>query len=184
MSKADLRIKVRAVREGLSDDMRRSATESIQRHAIKLLQKVTGSIGLYMPCNYEVSPVGIMHHLTQRTFAFPVVGNDLMHFHQWDDTAAHSKNKYGITEIITQKVILPDIIITPLLGIDRYGTRLGYGKGYYDRYFATDGNNALRIGLAFSAQLMHKLPYEAHDIALHATITERGIMRHKQRIHS
>ena len=44
-------------------------------------------------------------------------------------------NKYGIPEPIKQKNYLPDIVLVPLLAFDKKKNRLGYGKGFYDRYF-------------------------------------------------
>ncbi len=179
-SKKELRHQARAARDGLNAKQREAATTNIQRHALQFLQKLqSAAVGLYMPFNNEVSPIGLMQQSPNCQYAFPVVQGDAMGFHLWDEHTELTKNHYGIEEAITNHIIVPDVIFTPLLGFDRYGTRLGYGKGYYDRYFANAGKNALRIGLAFSVQLMHELPSDPHDIALHATITERGIMRHK-----
>jgi len=69
----------------------------------------------------------------------------------------------------------PDIIVTPLLGFDSHGNRLGQGAGHYDRAFA-QWPDALRIGVAWSVQAVDTLPADPWDVPLHAIITERGVI--------
>ena len=69
----------------------------------------------------------------------------------------------------------PDLVLMPLLGFDRAGTRLGYGGGYYDRTLAALGKKPLLVGLAFAAQEVDHIPREPHDIPLDAVIIEQGV---------
>ncbi len=71
------------------------------------------------------------------------------------------------------RALAPDIVLTPLLGFDRYGNRLGQGAGHYDRAFA-DAPDALRLGIAWSVQEVDDLPVDAWDMPLHGIITENG----------
>jgi len=71
----------------------------------------------------------------------------------------------------------PDVVLLPLLAFDKRGVRLGYGGGYYDRTLS-----ALRAhrpvaawGIAFSAQQLAEIPFEAHDVRLDIVITETGL---------
>lgn len=66
-----------------------------------------------------------------------------------------------------------EIIVTPLLAFDKEGYRLGYGGGYYDRYFAS--HKGLRVGLAYEGQAADILPHGDFDVPLHAVVTEAGI---------
>lgn len=66
----------------------------------------------------------------------------------------------------------PDIILTPLVGFDRRGNRVGQGAGHYDRAFA-DYPAAWRVGLAWSVQEVDMLPADPWDVPLHAVATER-----------
>lgn len=73
--------------------------------------------------------------------------------------------------------IVPDIIIVPGLAFDANGTRLGMGGGYYDRLLALPRYaDSLRLGLAYSFQLVNALPREEWDIPVHAVCTELGIL--------
>lgn len=75
---------------------------------------------------------------------------------------------------------VPDVILLPLLGFDRRGTRLGQGAGYYDRTISELDEarpdtqpRARRIGIAWSVQEVDSLPRDHWDMALDAIATER-----------
>lgn len=88
-----------------------------------------------------------------------------------------SLSAYGIREPLgTLFDGSPDLAITPLLAADKQGNRLGYGGGYYDRYFKTH-NKTLRIGYAFDAQLVERLPATQEDERLDMLVTEQKILR-------
>ena len=87
-------------------------------------------------------------------------------------------NKLGIPEPVkSSRKIVPDIIFVPLVGYDDNLNRLGYGGGFYDRYF--EKNLKLKkihkIGLAFSFQKIKKLPINKFDKKLDKIITEKRI---------
>ena len=65
-----------------------------------------------------------------------------------------------------------DLVITPGLGFTPDGTRIGFGRGYYDRWFAVHAHG-LRVGLAFECQLETSLPAETADVPVHILITEQ-----------
>lgn len=67
--------------------------------------------------------------------------------------------------------VTPDLVLTPLVGFDRAGGRLGQGAGFYDRAFARLPD-AGRIGLAWSIQEVARLPLDPWDVPLHAVATE------------
>lgn len=66
-----------------------------------------------------------------------------------------------------------DCCISPLIGFNCNGYRIGYGKGCYDRYFAQEKTR--RIGLAYSVQYIDFLP-EPHDIPLDCCVTEKDVI--------
>ena len=83
---------------------------------------------------------------------------------------------YGTVEPPGASELLPsqhlDLILTPLLGFDLAGHRVGYGKGYYDRFFATHPT-AQRIGLGYEQLLVAgTIATAPHDIPLAGVITE------------
>ena len=68
-----------------------------------------------------------------------------------------------------------DIAIIPGAVFDRSGYRLGYGGGYYDRFLEQKAPQAYRIGLAFSRQLVNRIPALSHDIPMDMLITEKEV---------
>lgn len=86
-------------------------------------------------------------------------------------------SKYGIPEpkegiLISEKQL--DIVFVPLLAYDKSGNRIGYGKGFYDRFLAKCSNKCLFIGLSFFSP-EEKVLYENIDIPLHYCITPEKI---------
>ena len=87
-------------------------------------------------------------------------------------------NKFGLLEPIKTKPKSPNVILVPILAFDSNKYRLGYGKGFYDRYlkkYLNTFKNILTVGVAFSFQKHHKLPIDKHDIKLNYILTEKGI---------
>ncbi|MCW5206265.1 5-formyltetrahydrofolate cyclo-ligase [Desulfobulbus sp. F5] len=77
-----------------------------------------------------------------------------------------------------QAVIDPatiDIALVPGSVFDRYGGRLGYGGGFYDRFLAQNAPQAYKIGLAYELQLVKEVPTEAHDQRMDMIITEEQL---------
>ncbi|MCA6296851.1 MAG: 5-formyltetrahydrofolate cyclo-ligase [Phenylobacterium sp.] len=70
----------------------------------------------------------------------------------------------------------PDLVITPLVGFDRFGGRLGQGGGHYDRALASLRRTGpvFVLGLAFAGQEVDRLALEPHDQTLDAVLTEAG----------
>ena len=84
-----------------------------------------------------------------------------MHFYEWKKKDLLSINKYGILEPLKSKIIVPTVILVPLLAYDNQKNRLGYGKGFYDKFlkkFINKYKNILTVGIAFSFQKHQKLP--------------------------
>jgi len=67
-----------------------------------------------------------------------------------------------------------DLVIIPGVAFDRQGGRLGYGKGYYDRFL--EQTAAFRLALAFNFQVLEKVPTEKHDVPMNGVLTESGII--------
>ena len=87
-------------------------------------------------------------------------------------------NKFGILEPAKAQSNVPNIILVPLLAFDKNKYRLGYGKGFYDRYlnkYLKRFKNILTVGVAFSFQKHHNLPVNQNDVKLDLIITEKGI---------
>jgi len=101
-----------------------------------------------------------------------------MNFFQWDKNQVLFVNKYGMLEPEKTDAKIPNLILVPLLAFDKYKYRLGYGKGFYDRYlnkYLKNFKDILTVGVAFSFQKYHKLPRNKFDVKLNFILTEKGI---------
>jgi len=101
----------------------------------------------------------------------------LSHFLLTDSTLIR-ENAFGIPEpqkgleVPVHKI---DVVFVPLLAFDLNGHRIGYGKGFYDRFLNQCQFETLKIGLSFFKPLDVNLEFQSHDIALDAVITPERV---------
>ena len=139
------------------------------------------NISLYYPNSYEVDVFKILKIKYFKNFRLLLPGieeGNSMNFYNWRKNNALKVNKYGIPEPIKSKKFLPAIILVPMLAFDKNKNRLGYGKGYYDKYLfklSKINKKIISVGVAFSFQKHHKLPINQYDIKLDYILTEKGI---------
>ena len=70
-----------------------------------------------------------------------------------------------------------DLFVVPGVAFDRRGGRLGYGKGYYDRLLSDARQGIPKIALAFTCQMIDRVPMMDTDIRMDSVITEQEIYR-------
>jgi len=102
---------------------------------------------------------------------------DLKHFLLTDQTVL-KKNKWNIPEPtggIEVPLMQLDVVFIPLLAFDKKGNRIGYGKGFYDRFLSRCKPDIIRIGLSlFEAEPMIT-DINASDIPLHYCVTPKTV---------
>lgn len=92
----------------------------------------------------------------------------------FNDDVEMSPNSFGIIEPVKGEKVNAaeiDLVITPLLAFDKKGYRVGYGKGFYDKFFEQCNNNVIRAGLSFfePEEIIDNI--NPQDIPLHYCIT-------------
>ena len=140
------------------------------------LQHYTNAKNLmvYLPSNAEVDTSFLIAKAFKdgKTVCVPKVLNDT----DMECVALHAnslkKGAFNLWES-SGEVVLPDIVFVPGVAFDKKHNRLGYGKGYYDRYL--DGKKCITVGLGFSCQVAESIPTEAHDRTLDYIITENEV---------
>ena len=70
-----------------------------------------------------------------------------------------------------------DLVISPGVAFTKEKYRIGYGGGYYDRFFASLNSNPLVVALAYDFQILPELPIDSFDIPVDMIITEKQIIR-------
>jgi 5-formyltetrahydrofolate cyclo-ligase len=94
-----------------------------------------------------------------------------------------SINHMGIPEPQSGKVVPTkniDIIFVPLLALDKNGNRVGYGKGYYDRFLKKCRTNCTFIGLHLFEEFVEISDLNITDVPLHYCVTPEQIKRFVQ----
>lgn len=106
------------------------------------------------------------------TFAYPRVISEkgIMEMAQSTEFA---NSEWGIPEPLDGSVLEPtelDIVLIPLLAFDLNGNRVGYGKGFYDRYLLNCRPDCLKIGISLFDPVERIEDIESHDIPLDMAI--------------
>ena len=181
MSKSTLRSKILNLRKKNSYKKLSLYPDRIYRFLKK--NKINfKNVGGYYPCNHEIDDLDMLYFLRNKkaNISLPIIReNNQMDFFEWTTKDPLKINKYGIAEPISTKKIFPDIIFVPLVAYDDNLNRLGYGGGFYDRYFEKIERikKILKIGLGFSYQKLKKIPITKYDKKLDLIITEKKIIQ-------
>ena len=116
--------------------------------------------------------------MSNKNILLPVIEKkNKMNFFSWKKNHVLLVNKFGILEPQKTKFNIPNLVLLPILAFDRNKYRLGYGKGFYDRFlnkYQKKISNILTVGVAFSFQKHNKLPVNNNDVKLDYILTEKG----------
>jgi len=138
-------------------------------------------IALYFPASFEVNVLKLLEfdYISKQNLFLPVIEeNNIMNFFSWKKNEVLHVNRYGMLEPIKSNQNIPNVMLVPLLVFDKKKYRLGYGKGFYDRYlnkYLKAFKNIFTVGVAFSFQKYNKLPINDKDVQLNYILTEKGI---------
>lgn len=143
------------------------------------------SIQIYLPIvdKKEINTWPLLRYLWKShphiNTSVPVIRNSRIYSAPIRGNTVLQPGHYGTTEPL-QPTLLPgnhkfDVIIVPTLGFDRLGHRLGYGKGYFDKFLSS--HTGITIGFAYAqSEIKPNVPVEGHDIALNYIATEKELI--------
>ncbi len=137
-------------------------------------------INCYLSKSNEVSTYRIIKDLlkNKKIVSVPYINQKKIKASRIYDISNLKKGPYGIYQpeiILPLKEKLIDVIIVPGIAFDKKMNRIGYGKGYYDKYLKK--LKALKIGLCYDFQLFEKIPATKHDIKMDIIITEKRMIK-------
>jgi 5-formyltetrahydrofolate cyclo-ligase len=186
MLKRDIRISILDRRRTLSITESLMLDKAMARRFAECTLPMPGAVHRYMaaPGRNEPDPGPLVEWLRTRNPGLRemapriVPGTDsLESFYITADTV-WKKNMWGIPEPVDGAMADPseaDMVFLPLLSFDTNGHRVGYGKGYYDRFLATCRGDSLRIGLSWFGPVDRIEDLAAHDIPMHYCITPERV---------
>lgn len=187
MSKQVIRQRLLNQRQQLEPSCCARQSDAVQDHVLASAAYAgADSLALYASVHNEVLTDRLLTTALadgKRT-CFPRLENGQIAFVEVADAGDLQTGQFGVSEPQGQTIMSPerlDLIVVPGIGFDRQGHRIGYGLGYYDRALAAC-INADFIGLAYSFQVVDRLPEEKHDIRLDYLVTECEMIgfKHKQ----
>ncbi|MDN5847020.1 MAG: 5-formyltetrahydrofolate cyclo-ligase [Candidatus Nitrosocosmicus sp.] len=140
-------------------------------------------IGLYYPILNEVQTFQIISQaiLNLKTICLPTIVNEQIIFFKYDSSNRLRIGKYGIMEPEATSENMNhclDIVITPGVVFDITGNRIGYGKGYYDRFFNSNTyQEKTLVGLAYDFQIkLEKITCNAQDVKMNTLISDKRLI--------
>lgn len=143
----------------------------------RTVQRFPGLWGVYRPMPGEADPtIAAAEMGGDIEWCYPRIVGDKMEFARGD---LFEKTSLGFEQPILSAPAIPMSelvgVLVPGLAFDGQGGRLGRGRGYYDRALA--GYNGMKVGIAFSCQILEGIPLEAWDLKMDAIITETSVIR-------
>ncbi len=177
--KSDLRARLLAARRAIPDAQRSDAVEKIGSQVIAWVKRnAIKTLAVYSPIRSEpdLTPVWLVLATGGITLALPtVIDNDApLAFVMWQPAQTMVRDAFGVAiPAPPHRLITPEAMLIPCLGITPQRIRLGYGGGFYDRTLATLPS-VLTVGIAFDCCTTDFVA-QSHDIALRAVITESGM---------
>ena len=185
MDKKQIRQNMMLMRSALTTEEREKYSEEVLKILIQLENfKKARAIASFVDFRNEVSMAPINDYILEANKALFLPYIDMatktMTFHKVNDLSELNLSKFGILEpnpSIHERIDINtiDLVLTPGVAFDHTGHRLGYGGGFYDRFFEKLNQSVPRIGIAFSLQQIDKIPLEEHDLPLTGLITEEGL---------
>jgi 5-formyltetrahydrofolate cyclo-ligase len=183
-AKRDVRRRVLAVRDALTEDEREAQSAAVAARLLALPEVVRARTVLaFWSFGSELSTLALIEAFDDRgvTIALPsiVEGDIEARVYRPGDrtTVAH----FGAHEPADGRRVDPheiDVIVVPAVAFDRAGRRVGYGGGFYDRFLPHTRPDALRVGIGSSVQLVQgDLPAGAFDLRVDMIVTPDEVVR-------
>ena len=186
MKKTSIRNNLKTARNEMNPDIRKKASETIFKRLKSLpVYKNSDSVFIFVSMGSEVETIQWIPEILKEKKVYvplaPKGGAMIMTMIMTEIKSLDElePNPLGILELPGDKIKdrrreSVDLIITPGLAFDGEGYRMGYGGGYYDRFFAThDGH---RLGVGFHDQLVEELPRDEYDLPVDAFLSEKDYL--------
>lgn len=186
-SKTAQRTALRAARRALSPAAQLRAARRLVRRAARLPAfRRARRVALYWPNDGEIDPRPLMRRawaLGKKCYLPIIVRGGILRFAPMQPHTRMRRNRFGIPEPVASRQALCaprdlDLILTPLVGFDLHGHRLGMGGGFYDRSLASlrgGGRRPAVVGLAHDCQRVARVAAADWDIPLAAVVSDRAV---------
>ena len=176
MNKDELRKELIKIRKNILDKEEKS---TIIVNKIKKLKDYNNSkvIALYKPLSNEVNINDLINYSLEcgKIVLLPRVVRENIVFIKVDNYTEYDKSNFGVIEPIYKKDNIYngniDLVIVPGLGFDKDYKRIGYGKGYYDKFLKN--KDTIKIGVCFHEQFLDNVIVNKNDVLMNLVITDK-----------
>jgi len=181
------------IQRKLSEENRQLLNNNVKNPSKKLQENLlkgfffnkTKKISSFISIKSEISTKHLNNFLleTKNILCLPVIKKDseILFFREYNSSSNLTYGKFGTTEPdLSEKEILPDIILTPCLAFDRKGFRLGYGGGYYDKtffYLKKIKHKFISIAVAYEKQQVEEVIHDTFDQKINYILTEKDLYK-------
>ncbi|EKT4550167.1 5-formyltetrahydrofolate cyclo-ligase [Flavobacterium psychrophilum] len=187
MNKKELRLKYKKLRQNLSQNDIEEMSLEIANAILKLniWNKTYFHVFLPIEEQKEVNTEFVLHLLQGKDKEIVVSKanfetREMTHFLLTDNTKI-KKNQYNIPEPIDGlevPVHKIEVVFVPLLAYDKLGNRVGYGKGFYDKFLSECKPETIKIGLSFFESEAFISDIFEHDVTLNFCVTPKTIYKY------
>lgn len=142
------------------------AVERLKKHP---QYKKVNVIGIYHPIKNEMDITSIIED--NKTFLLPKVEGDDMHYYAFNEKSELARSSLNIMEVKEGFPLdsILELVIVPALAITPEGHRIGYGKGFFDR-FISKYPHIFTISIVFDFQVIDTIPFNTQDKKVHDII--------------
>ena len=188
-SKKDLRVRVRSILSQIEERELVKKSELVSNNLHRFLYgnaaldkaippKEEGFfLGGFAPLRDEPDWLICLEEVLKGLIAFPGLDNSgNMLFYKADTDDLVLTESFGapvLTPPLDNLIVCPKLILVPGLAFGEDGSRLGRGKGFYDKYL--ENFSGLKIGICFSEQIFEELPMEPNDVFVDYIVTDKDI---------
>ena len=177
--KDELRKKMISLRDNISN--KKELSKIISNKIIELdIYKKSQIICLYKAMANEVDTEYLIQYSlkNKKTVLLPRVSDNNLVFLKINNDTKFIKSKFKVLEPVNNPEDIYhgkiDLIICPGVCFDVFKNRMGYDKGYYDRFL--QDKDIYKIGIGFNKQIMNKIPINNLDIKMNLVVTEKTII--------
>lgn len=181
MNKRETRRQLAKARAALSPQQRARASHRICQHILNSALWPADPVGLFCALPEEVD-LSALEAAAPGRVAYPQVRGDDLVFRAARAHQLQPVPPYGVREPTADLEPIEgfSLIVVPGLGFTTTGGRIGYGRGFYDRYLRAARAHRpelITVGVAFACQQVDALPIDPWDEPLDALVTEQGLLR-------
>ena len=180
--KVALRRLARERRQAFVEGLGRADREALEARLAEVLAPLLANshvVGGYCPLPSEISPFPALEAASARgaTVAYPAFADHQANFRFLAGDPSEAGPWACFQPPLDAPEVHPDLVLVPLVAIDGKGTRLGQGKGHYDRVLARlREHGALLVGLGWAVQKVNAIiPIDPWDVALDGFASPEGL---------